>query len=384
MNDFCIDDLYTESTYPENDHESHLQHHGILGQRWGKRHAEWYPIADYEAHLANTEGPKAAKSFRESVEAAYKKHKKDSRLRKARKAKAKKAAAAKREEIRTVKSEAKKQKILRGGTPGDIIKIRSILSDQEIADAVLRNANINKLREAENIRLQQISDAEWEKKYGKYRKLFSAAKSGVELTNNIANTVEKVEKIINGPKKKFSNPLDVLANPGNYSDDDVKDAMTRAQNIKNIRDSYKDNKEPTIEEILKNPKAFSSKQVSDVFVKARNIDNLSKMTSDSVSNTDVYKQQPDDKGSNSAATNNATSKYEDIINSVDKDVLNTPMSEVKNKKYSYEEALDYWLNDQPAQFKHSEREREIAAKVKEEGYSSLTNQEKEIYDEAYK
>lgn len=36
-------------TYPENA----LSHHGIKGQKHGVRRAEWYPIADYEAHLRN-------------------------------------------------------------------------------------------------------------------------------------------------------------------------------------------------------------------------------------------------------------------------------------------------------------------------------------------
>lgn len=33
--------------------EQYLQHHGIQGQKWGVRNAEWYPIAAYQAHLKN-------------------------------------------------------------------------------------------------------------------------------------------------------------------------------------------------------------------------------------------------------------------------------------------------------------------------------------------
>ena len=36
-----------------NDYRNYLQHHGTNGQRWGVRNAEWYPIADYQAHLKN-------------------------------------------------------------------------------------------------------------------------------------------------------------------------------------------------------------------------------------------------------------------------------------------------------------------------------------------
>lgn len=39
--------------YHENDYRYYLQHHGIKGQQWGVRNAEWYPIADYQAHLKN-------------------------------------------------------------------------------------------------------------------------------------------------------------------------------------------------------------------------------------------------------------------------------------------------------------------------------------------
>ena len=37
--------------YPQNDFRYYLQHHGVKNQKWGVRNAEWYPIADYQAHL---------------------------------------------------------------------------------------------------------------------------------------------------------------------------------------------------------------------------------------------------------------------------------------------------------------------------------------------
>ena len=344
MNVFYVDeynatDEYCDDAYPENDYRYYLQHYGVQGQRWGKRNAEWYPIADYQAHLANTKGQEEAKSFGNMVKAAYKAHKKNANLKKARKAKARKAANAKREEVRQIRSEAKKQKILRGGTPGDIIKIRSQLSDQEIADAVARNNNINRLREAENTRLQQISDAEWERKYGKYRKFFDAIKKGASVTSDVANAIDKVNNIVN-PKQKKINPLDVLAHPERYSNDEVKEAMNRAQNIKNIKDSYKKSDEPTMEEILKNPGAYSSKQVQDATAKARNLEHLSKM---SENNTSSDTNAPKTDSSKSDSPNTSSNNFAD---KVDKEVLNTPMSETKNKTYSYEDALDYWINNQ--------------------------------------
>lgn len=35
--------------YPENDYRSYLMHHGIKGQKWGVRNAEWYPIDAWKA-----------------------------------------------------------------------------------------------------------------------------------------------------------------------------------------------------------------------------------------------------------------------------------------------------------------------------------------------
>ena len=33
--------------------EKSLSHHGVKGQKWGERNAEWYPIDAYKKHLRN-------------------------------------------------------------------------------------------------------------------------------------------------------------------------------------------------------------------------------------------------------------------------------------------------------------------------------------------
>lgn len=375
-------DEYSADAYPENDYRTYLQHYGVQGQRWGKRNAEWYPIADWQAHIANTKGQEAAKSFGDKVKAAYKEHKKNSNLRKARRIKAKKAANAKREEVRQVRSEAKKQKILRGGTPGDIIKIRSQLSDQEIADAVARNNNINRLREAENTRLQQISDAEWERKYGKYRKFFDAIKKGASVTSDVANAIDKVNNIVNPKQPKKINPLDVLAHPERFTNDEVKEARDRAENMKNIKNSLSPKKEATFEEILANPEKFTTDEVTAANRKAQAVKN-GQNALDELNRRSAEKNASE---SNASSANNSTSEsstFSDITNKVDKETLNTPMSETKNKTYSYEEALDYWINNQSGKEQTREKAEKILGKYV---YESLIPSDSERFasDKVYK
>lgn len=48
---------------------NHLSHSGVKGQKWGVRNAEWYPIANWEAHMRNAR--QGAEAARESI-AEYK------------------------------------------------------------------------------------------------------------------------------------------------------------------------------------------------------------------------------------------------------------------------------------------------------------------------
>lgn len=40
--------------YPPNDYRLYLEHHGIRGQKWGIRNAEWYPIEAWKYHLSRS------------------------------------------------------------------------------------------------------------------------------------------------------------------------------------------------------------------------------------------------------------------------------------------------------------------------------------------
>ena len=51
-------------SWPENDYRYYLQHHGIQGQKWGIRNAEWYPIADYKAHVKRIGGSEKSEKIK--------------------------------------------------------------------------------------------------------------------------------------------------------------------------------------------------------------------------------------------------------------------------------------------------------------------------------
>lgn len=168
--------------YPENDYRSFLEHHGIPGQKWGVRKAAWYPISAFQNAKA-TVGSKVAE-FRQKRAAEKKRKQRVANLAKAREARAKK--------IQEEKDFAEeKKRILTSGTPGEVVKIASKLTNEELKEAVARNASLETLRNAEKKRVKEIEDAEYEKKWGKIDK--------------IAKTVDKVGGYAKTASTAYSN-----------------------------------------------------------------------------------------------------------------------------------------------------------------------------------
>ena len=214
--------------YPENDCRSYLEHHGTPGQKWGVRKAAWYPIAAFQK-ASNKVGTKA-REFREKRAAEKKKKQRAANLQKAREARAKKAQE-------TKDFEAEKKRILTSGTPGEIVKISSRLTNQEIQDALNRNRNLEQLRAAESTRIKDIKEAEFAAKYEKLDKIAKTVNKGVEY----ANTAKSALEVYNGIKKLLkddgpeTSDIDaILKNPKNFNDEQVKNAAARLRNLKSM------------------------------------------------------------------------------------------------------------------------------------------------------
>lgn len=208
-------------TYPQNDYRSYLEHHGTPGQKWGVRKAAWYPIAAFQK-ASNKVGTKA-REFREKRAAERKRKQRAANLQKAREARAKKAQE-------TKDFEAEKKRILTSGTPGEVIKISSKLSNQEIQDALNRNRNLEQLRAAERTRVKDIKDAEFNAKYEKLDNIARTVSKATEYANTAKGALDVykgIKKLLEGDEPKITNIAEILKHPERATDEQIKAASIR-------------------------------------------------------------------------------------------------------------------------------------------------------------
>lgn len=209
-------------TYPENDYRSFLEHHGIPGQKWGVRKAAWYPISAFQKAKA-TVGSKVAE-FRQKRVAEKKRKQRAANLAKAREARAKKV-----QEQKDFAEE--KKRIITSGTPGEVVKIASKLTNEELKEAVARNVSLDTLRNIEKKRIKDIKDAEYEKKWGKIDKI---AKT-VDKISGYAKTATTAYSSIKGIFDLFGNK-----NKDNNGGDNKPDSQKKEKD--NKQDKTSENK----------------------------------------------------------------------------------------------------------------------------------------------
>lgn len=254
-----MDEVYL---FPRNDYRSYLEHHGIPGQKWGVRKAAWYPISAFQK-ASNKVGTKVHE-FREKRAAERKRKQKAANLQKAREARAKKAQE-------TKDFEAEKKRILTSGTPGEVVKISSKLSNQEIQDALNRNRNLEQLRAAESTRVKDIKDAEFAAKYEKLDKIAKTVNKGIEYANTAKNAIDVykgIKKLLKDDGPETSDIDAILRNPKNYTDEQVKNAAMRKRNLDSMQPKVEPQKEApkksaSLQDILDNPGKYSDSDIAD-------------------------------------------------------------------------------------------------------------------------
>lgn len=227
-----------------------LYHHGILGQRWGKKNGPPYPL-DAEDHSAAEK--KAAKKAAKAERRAERKERK----------KAKKEFKA---EKKAAKAEEKRQKILREGSLNDIRKLKGNISNSEYSEVFKRLENEQKLAEFDAKKIKTGKE-KMEAVAGSLKTIDNATSSAVSLYNRgakIYNTIAKKkgwepqklpiigeddkdeEKAKKAAKDYFINkatPDQINATKSNFSGEDLGKAMARVKTNESFEEFYKKYKE---------------------------------------------------------------------------------------------------------------------------------------------
>ena len=207
---------------PLSAYDDELEHHGIKGQKWGVRNAEWYPIDAYRkakgivVDAANSDTAKKAASVtkdvasktktkaKEAVELTKKTAKKmseDRAEKKAKKLERKAEASRAKEEHRRQVQEDEKKRIINNGTPGEVLKIADQLTNDELAYAKNRNDLLKQLRDLDQKQVKSVKDKALRKKWGKYLDAGETLKALSQPVDDVATALErynKFRKAVNG------------------------------------------------------------------------------------------------------------------------------------------------------------------------------------------
>ncbi len=153
--------------------DHYLAHHGILGQKWGRKNGPPYPLEPKD-HSASEKKAGWATSLKEHHAEKKKKKQQKVALEKARAARAEKA----KQEQLAKEYEEKRQQVLRSGKASEILKYKGQMTNQEMNDAINRIGYEEKL-------------------YG------LAAKESKTAWEKIDNAMKKVEDMTNWADKAY-------------------------------------------------------------------------------------------------------------------------------------------------------------------------------------
>lgn len=273
-----MDEIYL---FPVNDYRDYLQHHGVKGQKWGVRNAEWYPIAAYQRSKGiSGPGPNKASTRVSSGRPATRakganenssnpigsfmnrmKHRREEKAKAEAEAKKKadqkarmeKARAAKEEKKRTEEEERKrleekkafeqeKREVFSHGTVEEILSYANKADSKEITDAIARRQALDKLLNDQaaaargDTKVKRLVENIGDKVIPVANRVIPIADKVASAADSVTSAITKSEKAYNAVKKTLVN-LGLISPSAAKSTDAVVAAARKYQNTKEYAQS---------------------------------------------------------------------------------------------------------------------------------------------------
>ena len=284
----------TDLTISENDLQTYneamesLEHHGILGQKWGRKMGPPYPLdaSDHSSAEKKAGWRKSLEGATDKVKSAVQKQKEKSEAKKAEKAAQNEEKERQAEEQRRVQAQADKRSIIESGDAEKIKSIANELSTQELQEAVNR---MNLMAQVDrNIPTPQPVENKINSAIGKLDKAATTVSNGISAYNKIANIynkfndppmptldasladrrrqaaqkeeekVEKARKDLVEKAIRTGDPEKILMVRSMMTSKEVQDASARIINEGKLRDAANKNAEARAAELEKAQKAWAA------------------------------------------------------------------------------------------------------------------------------